>query len=615
MLFEGTWPDETADRCCWSLDDVIDARFEWIDEQAQRIASSFENSEDICPAWLNALALRYYLVKLIRVIAYFTDVRSLGCNDRLELSVEKDRDEDYAQVVTQLCRQANADCRIIWMDSSRDNPSGGPFKAPLRQRVRTWRKTIVETLSPFSGKGQGERAERARQILTRVSRLAGPRDRQESPRVLLCGNPQLLGPVCRELLKRGARPWWLFERLAIRTWLKWRMRGVGQLVCDPPPYPIEPPVQTRVDRLVFRGVDLADAVNRWLAQRLDLHGLRQARLVRRVDEHFGRLRPSAVIVDEDATPMTRTVIAAAKRHGARSYVLQHGAPCCQFGFAPLEADRVLVWGRPSKEQLADWTVSPQRIIQTGSPRHERLAQVLAKRKPRRSRNCRILLLSTVPPRDSRPDAAGLNLTRRTYAEMLHWACSAVSNIPQATLIVKLHPRSPTDPIARDVLSRYPNLKRVFLRKASLERWLLRSDCVLSCISSAGIDATLARRPVIQLLPRGCGNVLPSEKWGTYGTARSAGELRELLAGALSEDKRTMTGPHSDVFGPLDGLAATRIVDAVLPSNETGDGPEIISARAAINNVTRTGAIEVRPLKREPATARTPSQLAAKHTFF
>jgi hypothetical protein len=549
------------------LDEAIDARFEWIDEEAQQVMSSIDNSEDNCPAWLNALSLRYYLVKLLRIVAYFTEVQTLGCQDRLELSVEKGRDEDYAHVVTQLCRRAKAECSISWAAS----PGGNAPVCRSNPSLWQWFMGCREP-TPLHRKGRMLAAVTPRQILTRVSWLLELRahERQEGPRVVLCGNPQLLGPVCYELLKRGARPWWLFERLAIRTWLKWQRHGVGQLVCDPPGGPVEPPVQPCVDRLVVRGIDLAHPVNRWLSRRLDSHGLRQANMVQCVDAQFQRLRPSAVVLDQDATPMARAVIAASRRYGARSYVLQHGAPCCRFGFAPLEADRLLVWGRPSKQQLKRWAISPERIIQTGSPRHERLGQVLAKRRPRRSMNRQILLLSTVPPRDGRPDAAALNLTRRTYAEMLHWACSTVSRIPRATLIVKLHPRSPTDPIAEDVLSHYPNLERRVLRRASLERWLLRVDCVLSCVSSAGVDATLAGLPVIQLLPSGCGDILPSKDWGMYGTARSASELGDLLAGALSEKMKTVSGPDPGVFGPLDGLAAARIADAVLRSNETAE---------------------------------------------
>ena len=76
-----------------SLDETIDARFDWIDQQAADFAEQFGGADPerfrrqhvtLCansPAYLNALALRYYLVKLIRPLAYLCDVQSLGPGD------------------------------------------------------------------------------------------------------------------------------------------------------------------------------------------------------------------------------------------------------------------------------------------------------------------------------------------------------------------------------------------------------------------------------------------------------------------------------------------------------------------------------------------------------
>jgi hypothetical protein len=149
--------------------------------------------------------------------------------------------------------------------------------------------------------------------------------------------------------------------------------------------------------------------------------------------------------------------------------------------------------------------------------------------------------------------------------MFHWACSAVARMPQATLIVKLHPRSPDDPIAREVLSAFPSLTTRLVRQGALADWLTRADCVLSCVSSAGVEAGLARVPVIQLLPPGAGHVLPHDEWGIFGTARSAAELDRLLASALSDRPKPPAGPDPQVFGRLDGSASARMVDVILRS--------------------------------------------------
>jgi hypothetical protein len=169
----------------------------------------------------------------------------------------------------------------------------------------------------------------------------------------------------------------------------------------------------------------------------------------------------------------------------------------------------------------------------------------------------------VPPRDERPDAAALHLTRQSYAEMLRAALAAVAVIPDARLVVKLHPRTPDDPILTAVLAGFPRLRARVVRGGRLETWVAWADCVLSCLSSAGVDATLAGVPVIQLLPAGCGDVLPHRPWGMFGSARDEEALWPLLMRALAGDRFPVLPPHTDAFADLDGQAAARIAEAVL----------------------------------------------------
>ena len=215
LLLEGSWPGQSPTAWRASLDDAIDGRFEWIDLQASHWAEHVSHARAIAhgrqklvdavtPAYLNALALRYYLVKLIRVVAYFTESRPLGPQDTLELVAARGRDEDYADLLAELARTAGAALEIRWSDAA------GP--------------------SPFAPAPNG----RLRRSLGKLAGLLEPRlgDEASAHRAVLCGNPRVLDPVCRELLDRGARVWWLADRFAVRSWLAWRSSGVGQLVCD-----------------------------------------------------------------------------------------------------------------------------------------------------------------------------------------------------------------------------------------------------------------------------------------------------------------------------------------------------------------------------------------------
>ncbi len=561
LLLEGPWPSDgpaatggppASGTQQWSLDEAVDGRLEWIDQRAAELAelagvdpsapaAAGSPADGISLAYLNALPLRYYLVKLLRPLAYLTELHPLRPGDHLELIAASPRDRDYAEVLSQVCRAAGTHYRVRWVPGGTTPASGFPAN-------RLWRRC--------------------------AARLAGRRDLPapgaSAQRVVLCGNPRLLDPVCRELLARGCRLWWLYDRFAVRSWLRWRAAGVGQLVCNSS-LAQENRLAVRIPaRLVCRGVDLAGPIQRWLSERVATRGPRQTRLVEQIDAHFRRARPDVLLLDEDATALARAAVAVGRRYGARSLVLQHGAPYCRFGFAPLAADRILVWGESTRQRLIDWGLPADQIRVTGSTQQEPSAGVppLARGEAgavplRRGGRRRILLLATVPPRDDRPDAAALHLTSRTYAHMLRSAFAAVAGIGRADLIVKLHPRGGDDPLVRSLRAEFPSLGSRLARRGDLRRWLVGVHCVLSCGSSAGVEAALAGVPVIQLAPPGASSFLEHDSWGLVGTARSETELQELLARLAATGWQPPRACTSRVCSACGQTAAGRIADEVL----------------------------------------------------
>jgi len=577
VLLEGSWDTATTSPVHEALDDAIDGRFDWIDrlaaDWAETAAEADRSGRDdgslplgISAAYLNALGLRYYLVKLLRVATYFTELRPLRAGRCVELTAAAGRDDDYGQLISQLCLAAGACCRIRWIVT---RPTRDDFFPPLA----LWRR-----------------------CLERISRVWQPVAQRSTarPRVVLCGNPRLLAPVCRELLERRCQVWWLYDRFAVKSWFRWQAAGVGQLVCNTslgrtnafrsPPAAIVP-----ADGFHFRGVDLAASLTNWLARRVTTHGRQQTRMIERIDAHFRNVRPDVLVLDEDATPLARAAVAIGRRHGVRSLVVQHGVPCCRFGFAPLAADRILVWGRSSQRRLIDWGVPPERITITGSPQQPSPPAPLPEEEGRlRLRSTgvrsdgearfdgenevripslppRILLLATVAPRDQRPDAVALHLTGRTYAEMLRLAFRVVAGIDGVELIVKLHPRTTDDPVVRSLQAELPGLRSRVVRRGSLAPWLDGIDCVLSCGSSAGVEATLWGLPVIQLVPPRATGFPPHEHWGMTGTAHDEKGLQEHLARVLVERWRPVPGPDPHVFADWGRPATARIAEEVLHS--------------------------------------------------
>jgi hypothetical protein len=87
--------------------------------------------------------------------------------------------------------------------------------------------------------------------------------------------------------------------------------------------------------------------------------------------------------------------------------------------------------------------------------------------------------------------------------------------------------------------------------------------VLSCVSSAGIEAVLAGRPVIQLAPAGGDGGLPAADWGLAGTATTAAELTPLLRAALASRGSPATANVFAQLGPGAPMAAAQVAEICL----------------------------------------------------
>ena len=543
VLLTGVWP-QSPSQSVVELDAAIDRRFAWVDKEAERLAelaggSVLDQSNALSAPWVNVLALRYYLVRLLRVIEFFSRVQPPERGERVHLIADR-ADRDEAALVSALCRQAGASCNMEWHGVEREIVRAGA------EGEEWWRRALRRIAGRLPSRKGGQ---------------AG------GARVVLCGNPRFLDSLCHVLHARGCRLWWLYDRLAVKPFFQWRAKGIEQLTCQDDSLPEdEAEDRIRLPEIEFCGIDLRDLVADWLSTRLVSRRQDQRRWQAQIEGHFERIRPELLVMDEDATPMKRIALATVRRYGGKSYVVQHGAPVARFGFAPLAADGIFVWGRSTREQLQRWDVPAERVFITGSPSHDSLYEALRKRPRQKARPDappRILLLATVPPRDERPDLIEMNMNSRTYGEMIEAAFAAVEAVPGATLVVKPHPRAQDDSAVRHAASRHSGLAVEQIESGSLVAALQGVDCVLSCLSSAGIEATLAGLPVIQLVPRGAGQILPHDRWGLVGSASNARDLLPLIRKALQARGNSRRAPFGDVFANAAfwGRASANVPDA------------------------------------------------------
>jgi hypothetical protein len=549
LLLEGSWPDHYPPQHFHALDDAIDARYAWIDASAIELAARLAGgAAQPLPtlAFVHELKLRYFLVKLLRVVAYF-EAHAVSRTVPWELVVDPSRDGPYVSLLQRLAEARGVPLRLhsLSMPPQRDARSGtsdnlaSGQQASHRRAPGLWRRWAASWLGSDTFGGDTSRV-----------------------RYVLCGNRRWLDPVCREVRRRRAAATWLYDVLAVRALVRWRPQGVGQFVCRTAgrAAPVHWPLRAPLPRLEHCGIDLLPAVDTWLQQRAHADPYLAARL-QRLDRLFSCGGPTVLVLDEDATPLARLAVYAARRYGIRSLVVQHGVPRVAFGFAPLLADAFCAWGPTSAAMLHAWGVGPSQMHITGVPRNYR---PVARRPSRRcvTRPPRLLLFATVLPRDDRPDAVAFHLTRRTYTELIRMALRAAEAVG-GQLFIKRHPRCQSADFYYRLLREFPSVA-ARLVSGAVDRLARSVDCVLNCASSAGNEAAACGAAVIELLPRGCCG-LPSSggtaaAWRTLGTASSLEELLPLLRQALDAAYHAATNeavppaPGGDSASRLDRAA-------------------------------------------------------------
>jgi len=519
LLLEGDWPSELRSSARHSLDDLFDVRHAWIDVEAARLAEVLAERglaagrKGWLP-WLDNLKLRYFLVRLVRVVAYFAERQELG---HVRFHSSGPRDADYALLLAEICQQRGIELEV-------HRHGNEPARRPPAMPANPPHRQLAGRLAAFWG-----------------SWPLRQRFDASAPRVLLCGNPSLLDPLCSGLVAQGSRVAWLWDRFPLKWWRTWRGR-VEPLVCDAANGKQN---GMRIDTwgpIDCRGFDLAEPVRHWLGIRAESYGAWQTRLVERIERHLDRFRPSVLVLDEDSTPTARAAVAVAREQGIGSIVLQHGAPCVRFGYSPLAADRICVWGEASRQRFIDWGVPAERIRVTGSPKHDELLHGQPTARTAATKGLRVLVLGTLPPEDDRPDSVALHFTSETHRGMLRAAFGGLGGIAGVQIVLKLHPRLASDQVFWETLAEFPPLNAQFVRGGDLAAMVSDCDVVLSCASSAGLEAAWWGRPVIEILPIGSEVPFPAALWGQVGMARTGDEVASLVAQCRA--------PHEVVPSPL-----------------------------------------------------------------
>ncbi len=244
---------------------------------------------------------------------------------------------------------------------------------------------------------------------------------------------------------------------------------------------------------------------------------------------LARHRPAVIVSPDVADARTRAFTLLGAAAGVPTVEVQFGAcgpEAIEWRF--FAADTAAVWGRQSRDVLISHNVPAERVIVTGSPRHDALFGVTTTEvKAFRDRfrvppgNLVVVFGSTASMKayDNSPDAPILR-------DMKHAIFAAAASLPTLTLIVKPHPLEEVNE-TRALASDAVNI--VFAERTEDIRPLTRTcDAFVTLGSASTLDAVILEKPTI------CPS-FPGWRWselfvnsGAVAVPQTADEVAALL---------------------------------------------------------------------------------------
>jgi hypothetical protein len=215
---------------------------------------------------------------------------------------------------------------------------------------------------------------------------------------------------------------------------------------------------------------------------------------------------------------------AARAHGARSLLLQHGI--LQPFYTPLLADLMLTWGPSSDDAMAALGVARTRLVTVGSPRHDGLGPAQEGRV--RDRFQRALGLPDRPTFVFFSNGNDVVRNGTAPAECAAWLdAAAASYADRLNVVVRLHPNED------GVLYRHCRHLTLMRSTPSLGDTLDGCDWVGSLCSTVLYDGLLFGKPIWQFHADGWPELADNWKQGLALRVRSEGHLRVLIGRMLS----------------------------------------------------------------------------------
>jgi CDP-glycerol glycerophosphotransferase (TagB/SpsB family) len=218
------------------------------------------------------------------------------------------------------------------------------------------------------------------------------------------------------------------------------------------------------------------------------------------NDTVNRIKPSAIVLMEDVSPVKRAICRAFKDRNIPAIVIQHGIlseDMSGFHVMPKEADVQAVWGDASRRWQIERGAQPHTQVVTGNPRFDDFTRTS-------SYDCQEIVNRFGIDPDKKKillateyfSGISSRWTVETEEQLIRQSLRALKKIPQAQVIVKLHPSYQKK--YEYIVSTIAREEQIDIKivKEGLRELIHVSEVVVIRTSTVGLEAILLKKPLI-----------------------------------------------------------------------------------------------------------------------
>ena len=281
--------------------------------------------------------------------------------------------------------------------------------------------------------------------------------------------------------------------------------------------------------------------------------------------YFQNSKIKAVIAADENSPITKSILDAARFCGIKILGLQHGTmhdlhPAylytpndCKNQVMP---DLTLTWGRYWEEFLIEKGNYPKdSIVSVGQIRTDIIPEIIKTVDSQKAEQTEVIVFASQPQRDP-------ELRYQAASDVF----TAARNLPQTKLIVKLHPRESADSeYYSAIAARIGCVNYILDTTSDLYQLIASCNVLITCFSTVGTETVYFHKSLIildHLKQDIMGYAAEGVAFQAFDSESLSGILSGIFNGSLQIDREKYHSFIEKYAFRIDGKVAKRCIDAI-----------------------------------------------------